>query len=352
LHNLYEVVIERPKVDVLEKIKKARGKDEEVVKVVEKMKKVGIKAVRGKEWQLEGDLVLKEGKMYVPKDKELRVEIIQLHHDVLVAGHGGKWKTMELVMRNYWWLRVMKDVGKYVEECDMCQRMKNRTEMPAGKLKLSKVPEKLWTHLTVYFITKLLVVAGKDTILIVCDRLSKMTHFVATTEGTSTEGLARLFRDNVWKLHGLPESIVSDRGPQFAAEMTKELNRILGIKMKLLTSYHPQTDGQTERINQKLEQYLRFFIDHRQNDWPEWLALAKFVVNNKMHLTTKTSLFIANYGREMRIGVDLRRKEKIEKATEFAERMKKVQEEVRAALIRVQEEMKRQVDGGRREAEN
>jgi len=94
LHNLYEVVIEGPKVDILEKIKKARGKDEEVVKVVEKMKKAGIKAVRGKEWQLEGDLVLKERKMYVPKDEELRVEIIQLHHDVLVARHGGKWKTM------------------------------------------------------------------------------------------------------------------------------------------------------------------------------------------------------------------------------------------------------------------
>jgi len=113
------------------------------------------------------------------------------------------------------------------------------------------------------------IVAGKDAILMVCDRLSKITHFVAITEGTSAEELVRLFRDNVWKLHGLPESIVSDRGPQFAAEMTKELNRILGIKMKLSISYNPQTDGQTERINQKLEQYLRFFIDHRQKDWPE-----------------------------------------------------------------------------------
>ena len=114
----------------------------------------------------------------------------------------------------------------------------------------------MWSHLTVDFITKLLVVAGKDAILVVCNRLSKMTHFVATTEGTSAEGLARLFRDNVWKLHGLPESVVSDRGPQFVAELTKELNRMLGIKTKLLTVFHPQTDGQTERMNQELEQYL------------------------------------------------------------------------------------------------
>ena len=99
------------------------------------------------------------------------------------------------------------------------------------------------------FITKLLVVAGKDAILVVCDRLSKMMYFIATTEGTSVEGLARLFRDNVWKLHGLPESVVSDKGPQFAAELTKELNWMLGIKMKLSTAFYPQTDGQTERMN-------------------------------------------------------------------------------------------------------
>ena len=105
------------------------------------------------------------------------------------------------------------------------------------------------------FITKLPTVAGKDAILVVCDRLSKMIHFVATTEETTAEGLVRLFRDNVWRLHGLPEIVVSDRGPQFAAELTKELNRMLGIKTKLLTVFHPQTDRQMECMNQELEQY-------------------------------------------------------------------------------------------------
>jgi len=120
--------------------------------------------------------------------------------------------------------------------------MKNRTEMLAEKLKLSKISEKLWTHLTVDFITKLSVVAGKDTILVICNMLSKMTHFVTTTEETLVEGLVRLFRNNVWKLHRLPESIVSDRRLQFAAEMTKELNSMLEIKKKLLTLFHLQTD--------------------------------------------------------------------------------------------------------------
>ena len=190
------------------------------------------------------------------------------------------------------------------------------------------------------------MVAKKDAVLVVCDRLSKMTHFVATTEG-----LARLFQNNVWKLHGLPESVVSDRGPQFAAELTKELNRMLGIKTKLSTVFHSQTDGQTERINQELEQYLQFFIEHRQKDWPEWMAAAEFAINNKVHMATKVSPFMANYGREIRIGEDIRRKGKVESATEFVERMKKVHEEAEVALRKTQEEMKKYADRGRKETE-
>jgi len=330
--SIYEVVVEGPEVDLVEKLKKARSKDEDVIRVVEKMKKTGVRELRGNKWKIEGDLVLKEGKVYVPKDEELRVEIIQLHHDVLAVGHGGRWKMVELVIRNYWWPGVTRDVGKYMEGCDLCQRIKNRIEELAGKLKLSEVPKRPWSHLTVDFITKLPVVAGKDAILVVCDRLSKMTHFVATTEGTLVEGLARLFRDNVWKLHRLPESVVSDRGPQFAAELTKELNKILGIQTKLSMAFYPQTDGQTEQMNQELEQYLRFFVEHRQKDWPEWLASAEFAVNNKAHTATKTSPFMANYGREMRMGGDIRRKGKVESTMEFVQRMKKVHKEAEAAL--------------------
>ena len=205
----------------------------------------------------------------------------------------------------------MRDVGRYIKECDLCQIMKNRTEEVAGKLKSSEVPEKPWTHLIVDFIMKLSVVAGKDAILVVHNRLSKMTYFVATTEETLVEGLVRLFRDNIWKLYGLPESIVSDRGPQFATELMKELNKMLGIETRLSTAFHPQTNGQTEQINQELEQYLRFFVDYRQKDWLEWLASVEFVVNNKVHTATKVLPFMANYGRELRMGEDIRKKGKV-----------------------------------------
>ena len=134
---------------------------------------------------------------------------------------------------------MTKDVGKYIEECDACQRMKNKTEALVGKLMANEVLEKAWTHLIVDFITKLLLVVVKDTILVVYDMLSKIVYFRTTIEGTLAEGLARLFRDNVWKLYGLLESMISDRGPQFAIELTKELNRVLGIETKLLTVFHP-----------------------------------------------------------------------------------------------------------------
>jgi len=159
----------------------------------------------------------KKRKVYVPKDDKLRAEIIRLHYDTLVGEHRGQWKTVELVTRNFWWPGVTKEVKQYVEGCDAYQQNKNHTEQPAGKLMPNSTPEKPWMHISADFITNLPLAQGYNSILVVVDRLTKMVHFIPTIEKTSTEGLAQLFRDNVWKLHRLPESIISDRGPQFAA---------------------------------------------------------------------------------------------------------------------------------------
>jgi len=186
------------------------------------------------------------------------------------------------------------------------------------------IPEKPWSHISADFITKLPLAQGYDAILVVCNRFSKMAHFIATMKRTSAEGLVRLFRNQVWKLHGLPESIVSDRGVQFAAGMIKELNNLLGIQMKLSMAYHLQTDGQTERVNQELEQYLRVFIDHRQEQWPDWLGTAEFAYNNKIHTATKVLPFKVNYGQDPRMGFQGRRKGKYEAAGKFVEKMRKI----------------------------
>ena len=238
----------------------------------------------------------------------------------------------------------MREVKRYMEGYDACQQNKNRTEQPAGKLMPNSIPDKAWMHIPADFITKLPLAQGYDSILVVVDWFTKMAHFVPTTEKTTAEGLARLFRDNVWQLHGLPESIISDRGPQFAVGVMRELNEMLGIKTKLSTVFHLQTDGQMERMNQELEQYLQMFIDHCQAQWLEWLGMAEFAYDNKVHSGTKVLPFEANNGRNPRMGFELRKKGR------FARKMEEVQSEAKAALTKVQEEIRQYADRKRGEA--
>ena len=195
--------------------------------------------LRDKEQREVDGIMYKEGKVYIPKDNILRAEIIRLHHNTPVGRHGGQWKIVELVTQNFWWPGVTKEVKQYVKGCNSCQRNKNCTEQPAGKLMPNPIPKKPQMYISVDFIIKLPIAQGYDSILVVVDRLMKMVHFIPTTEKTSAERLARLFRDNVQKLHGLPKSIISDRGPQFMAEIMQELNRMLGIESKLLIAFHP-----------------------------------------------------------------------------------------------------------------
>ena len=262
-----EVIVDR--VDLLEEVRKSKVKDNKVVKAVEEIKRAGVKILRDKEQKKVNGIIYKERKVYVPKDDKLRAEIIRPHYDMLIRGHGGQQKTVELITRNFWWPRVTKEVKQYVEGCDACQCNKNHTEQLAEKLMPNSVPEKPWVHILADFITKLPLAQGYNSILVVVDRLTKIVYFIPTTEKTSAEELARLFRNNMWKLHRLPKSIISDRGPQFAVGLMKELNEMLGIKSKLSTVFHPQTDRQTKRVNQELEQYLRMFINHRQKQQPE-----------------------------------------------------------------------------------
>ena len=238
---------------------------------------------------------------------------------------------------------------QYVEGYNSCQRNKNCTEQPAGKLMPNLIPERPCMHLSADFITKLLLAQGYNSILVVVNRLTKMVHFIFTIEKMLAERLARLFRDNMWKLHRLPKSIISDRGPQFAAELMRELNRMLGIKSKMSMVFHPQIDEQMERVNQELEQYLRMFIDHRQEQWPDWLGTVEFAYNNKVHLSTKILPFKANYGQDPRMGFEVKRKGKYKGVEKFMTKIKEIQEKAKAVLGKVQEEMKKYTDRKRAE---
>src|ERR1700677_4436768 len=145
---------------------------------------------------------------------------------------------------------------------------------------------------------------GCNAILVVTNQFTKEAHFIPCTNEASTLGLATLFHDNVWKLHSLPDDIVSDHGPNFAFSLMKELNKLLGIKTKLSTTYRPQTDGQTERINQDLKLFFHIFINHCQSDWFDWISIVELTYNNKIHSSTKFSPFYLNTGLNPQMSVE------------------------------------------------
>jgi len=180
-------------VDLLEKIRGSEAKSLNIFTPACFISSTTFTTSSSEEWREENGLMLRDGKVYVSKDERLRAEVILLHHDILVGGHRGQWKTMKLVTRKFWWPRVTKEVKKYVEEYNVYQRNKNQTEVPTGKLMPNAVPEKPWTYISVDFITKLLLAQRYDSILVVCDSITKMAHFVPTTEKTSVEGVVRLF---------------------------------------------------------------------------------------------------------------------------------------------------------------
>jgi len=157
-------------------------------------------------------------------------------------------------------------------------------------------------------------------------------------------GLVCLYWDHVWKLHGLPNMVISDHGPQFVLGFMRELNKILWINTRLSTTYHPQTDGQTERMNQELEQYLRMFMDYCQMNWLEWLAIAKFSYNNKIQKSIKISPFYANYGFNPRMGFKPWRDVKVQAVDKFVDELKNIQEEAGAALHKACDDMKHFAD--------
>jgi transposase InsO family protein len=215
-------------------------------------------------------------------------------------------------------------IRKYIAGCDLCQRTKPHREKPRNPLHPHEIPSQPWEHISIDLITGLPESNGFNAILVIVDRFSKMILLVAIRDTLTSFQTAEIYRDHVWSKHGLPKKIISDRGPQFAAQFMKELHKLIGIETNLSTAFHPQTDGQTERINQEVEQYLRLFINHCQTDWNTWLSCAEFSYNDKVHSLTGFSPFFVNYGRHPDKGTSLPKEVKSQSATEFAQTMETI----------------------------
>ncbi|KAJ9527669.1 hypothetical protein QJQ45_025946 [Haematococcus lacustris] len=243
-------------------------------------------------WRLTG-----KDKVVVPNDSELRNHILHEMHDAVYSGHVGISKTLERVSRVFWWNTMRADVRYYVSTCDACQRDKASTLKPGGLLNPLSIPDYRWESVSMDFITKLPSGShGYDAICVFVDRLSKMVHFVPCREDLKARRFAQLFIDHVYKLHGMPAELISDRGSLFTSVFWREVMRRCGSKPALSSSYHPQSDGQTERYNRVLEEMLRHYISPTQSDWPDYLALAEFAVNNSWQESIQSTPFLVNTG--------------------------------------------------------
>lgn len=253
---------------------------------------------------MDGDRLTYRNRLYVPEYDPLRLRLIQQHHDTPAAGHPGRSKTLELLQRGYYWKNMRDSVMQYIRNCHICQRSRTSRHAPYGVLRPMPIPVHPWQDISMDFVTGLPWSEGFDAIWVVVDRLTKQRHLIPCTTNIDSAGLADLFIREVFRLHGLPDTIVSDRGPQFAAGFWKRLCARLGVQPKLSTPFHPQTDGQTERINATMEQYLRNYVTYLQDDWSKWLPLAEFAANNQTNESTTVSPFFANIGRNPRWQVD------------------------------------------------
>ncbi|HWN07996.1 MAG TPA: reverse transcriptase domain-containing protein [Pyrinomonadaceae bacterium] len=316
--------------------------EEPVAKAVQELRKSSTRSLRSSEWSEREGLLYYRGKIYVPNTSDLRRRILSLCHDSKIAGHPGRFKTLELVSRNYWWPNMSRYVGTYTSHCDLCLRTKTRRRLPVGELQPLPIPEERWNTISVDFIVELPESEGYDAVMVAVDSVGKRAHFTETVTTITAVGAANLYLRNVWKLHGLPRRVVSDRGPQFVAAFMTELYRLLGIEAATSTAYHPQTDGQTERVNQELEQYLRLFVGERQDNWSALLPLAEFAYNNHVHTSTQQTPFLLDTGRHPRMGFEPEQPpSRFETVNEFTNRMKDTLEEAKSALVKAKDDMTR-----------
>ena len=269
-------------------------------------------------------------------------------HAAPYSGHLGAGNTERNFAQHYWWKNLQKDIIQYVRTCPICQRNRKPTHKPHGEMRSLPVPKDTWTSLSMDFITGLPTTRrGKDSIMVVVDRLSKMVHLIATKQTATAQDIAQIYQDRVFALHGLPDDIVSDRDTKFTSAFWKNLQRLLGTNINMSTAFHPQTDGQTERMNSVLEDMLRHYVSPDQQDWDLFLSLAEFCMNNCYKTSIQCTPFQLVYGKNPKTpsSAHLNRiKEQNPTATLKAKDMHEHLEKAKACMIAAQNRDKAYAD--------
>ena len=238
----------------------------------------------------------KDNLVLVPKTSDLRLRVFLAYHCAPAAGHGGVTKTFDLITRHFWWPGLRKDIRAFIAVCDSCQRVKASHQHAAGLLQPLPIPVGRWHTVSMDFIVELPPCQGFNAILVFVDVLTKMAHFAPCTTTCTAAQAADLFNQHVFRLHGLPKVMLHDRGTQFTSHFWTHFYSLCGVSQATSTAFHPQTDGQTERVNRVLEDYLRHYVGPLQDNWVNMLTFAEFAYNNATHESTGTTPFRLNYG--------------------------------------------------------
>lgn len=236
-------------------------------------------------------------RLCIPNDNVLRSTLLHDAHDSPLGGHLGFDKTYDSLRRTFYWPRLARDVKKYINSCDQCQRNKPDLQRPAGLFMPLDIPSQRWDTVSMDFIVRLPKTARQfDAITVFVDKLSKQVHFCPSKTTDTASDVARLFFDQVFRLHGMPRNIISDRDSRFTGKFWTALMKLMGTKLSMSTAFHPQSDGQTERANRTLEEMLRSYVSYNQKDWDQLLPIMEFAYNNSTNPTTGFSPFFLNHG--------------------------------------------------------
>lgn len=309
----------------------------------------------GQLWFLPGcsraPLTGEAARLYIPQG-DLRHRLMHEAHDTPIAGHLGRAKTLERLVRQYFWPKMSADVHQYTSTCPTCQKAKTSTSKPIGLLHPLPTPSQKWEQVTLDLITQLPPTKSTnfDAIVVFVDRLTKRIHVAPTNTSVNAEGMAQLFFDHVFRHHGLPKVLISDRDPRFTSIFWKNLMQLVGTKLAMSTANHPETDGQTERANRTLEDMLRAFVGPHHDDWDAYLTSVEFAYNESQQASTGYSPFFLEYGQHPHtpLSIALPKSPQKESVEEFANRMSKVIEEAKVHLKEAQERQAKYANKGRR----
>ena len=296
-------------------------------------------------WQTNSDgLLLHDQRTYVPDVSDLRLRVLQYKHDHILSGHFGINKTLRMIQRDFTWPGIRAFVKDYCKACTICMRNKPQRHKPYGLLKQLPVPEKPWNSISMDFIEHLPASSDYTAILVVVDRFTKQALFIPTTDTVNSQELAQLFVLHVFSKHGVPSHVTSDRGSEFISHFWRSLGKALDMKLHFTSGYHPEGDGQTERTNQTLEQYLRVYCNYQQDNWSSLLPLAEFAYNNAPSATTGISPFFANKGYHPNLAIHPERDLASSRARDFVVDLDELHQELRRAILDAQEAYKTSAD--------